>query len=72
MMPMNLLDINLETRSGKKLSKCLGPFCASCGECFHHCREKVFTFKYPEDARPERIIWLVKSGKPIVNVKKAG
>jgi hypothetical protein len=43
----------------------------SCGECYHHCTEKRFKFKYHEDARPERIIWLVKSGKPLVAAAKA-
>ena len=52
----------------RRLSKCLGASCASCGECYHHCREKKFTFKYPEDARPERVIWLVKKGKPLVAI----
>lgn len=54
----------------RRHGQCLGPRCASCGECFHHCVEKMFKFRYPEDARPERVIWLVKKGKPLIELAK--
>jgi hypothetical protein len=30
----------------------------------------MFKFRYPEDARPERVIWLVKKGKPLIELAK--
>lgn len=43
----------------------LGPFCARCGNCYHHCADPLFTFREADDARPERVIWMTNRHKPI-------